>query len=255
VVSEAQAGRQRCRLIREELVGVLRKKRRSLLRSLCEEPLPFTTDTSLVQLLLIAPDRAFVSVAMAPFPFEQRHLISAYPKGHIEIPSDRSAPSRAFAKLLEAQLRMGCSIRQGETCVDLGASPGSWTYAAVNQGGTVIAVDRSALREDLLSHPSVQFRAGDAFRFRPDRPVDWLLCDVIAESDRSVGLLRDWLQRDWCRNFIVTIKLKDETAARTLQQLKCDLPPLTAELFLTRLCANKKEVCVFGRARPRSTSS
>jgi 23S rRNA (cytidine2498-2'-O)-methyltransferase len=245
----AQAGHQRCRLIRKALVDLLRKKRRHLLRSLDEESKPFTSETSLVQLLLVGPDQGLISLALAPLPFEQRHIISMFPKGHVELPSDQSAPSRAFAKLVEAQLRMGHSIQKDETCVDLGASPGSWTYVAVNRGASVVAVDRSALRDDLMEHPKVRFVRGDAFEFQPNQSVDWLLCDVIAEPGRSAGLLLAWLRQGWCRNFVVTIKLKDDPGDQVLQMLKRELPALAADAYLTRLCANKKEACAFGTLR------
>jgi 23S rRNA C2498 (ribose-2'-O)-methylase RlmM len=54
------------------------------------------------------------------------------------IAADKATPSRAYAKLVEAKLRLGRAIRAGETCVDLGASPGSWTYVAVTRGARVI---------------------------------------------------------------------------------------------------------------------
>jgi 23S rRNA (cytidine2498-2'-O)-methyltransferase len=249
VVPEADAGRHRCQLIREALVESLQRKRRQLLRQLRREPVPFAANDSLVQLLLTAPDAGFISVAVAPMPSEQRHLVSPFPKGEVAVASDQTAPSRAFAKLLEAELRLGRAIKAGETCVDLGASPGSWPYIAVKRGARVIAVDRSPLREDLMRSRQVDFRLGDAFCFQPPRPVDWLWCDVIAAPERTMELLREWLRRGWCRRFVVTVKLKDAPGADTLALMKRELPPLTRELFIARLCANKKEVCAFGSAR------
>jgi 23S rRNA (cytidine2498-2'-O)-methyltransferase len=245
-VPDAEAGRHRCRLIREALAELLQKKRRSLLRQLRNEAVPFTPNDSLVQLLLTGPDTGLLSVALAPLPFAQRHLLSCFPKGEVPVASDKSAPSRAFAKLVEAEQRLGRAIRPGETCVDLGASPGSWSYVAVNRGARVLAVDRSPLREDLMLSRQVQFQPGDAFRFEPRGSVDWLLCDVIAAPERSAELLLEWLRRGWCRHFVVTLKLKDTPGADVLTQLKRELPSLAQEFFLTRLCANKKEVCVFG---------
>jgi 23S rRNA (cytidine2498-2'-O)-methyltransferase len=245
----AEAGRHRCQLIREAVMDMLRQKRRHLLRQLRGEPAPFTADEALVQLLLTAPGEGFLSVAAAPAPFEQRHLISPFPKGEVPVASDPTAPSRAFAKLEEAELRLGRAIQAGETCVDLGASPGSWTYVALKRGAQVLAVDRSPLREDLMRDPHVQFHPGDAFRFQPPRPVDWLLCDVIAAPERTAELLLEWLRRAWCRYFVVTVKLKDTPGSEGLTRLKQELPSLTRELYLTRLCANKKEVCAFGERR------
>jgi 23S rRNA (cytidine2498-2'-O)-methyltransferase len=243
---DTEAGQHRCRLIREALIEILRKKRRHLLRHLRDEPAPFTAEDSLVQLLLTAPQAGFISVAAAPLPFEQRHLLSAFPNGEVPVASDKAAPSRAFAKLVEAELRLGRAIGPGETCVDLGAAPGSWTYVAVARGACVRAVDRSPLRADLMESRQVTFQPGDAFRFEPRMPVDWLLCDVLAAPARTAELLLEWLQRQWCRHFVVTLKLKDAPGVEALALLKRQLPPLTTELFLTRLCANKKEVCAFG---------
>jgi 23S rRNA (cytidine2498-2'-O)-methyltransferase len=244
----SEAGRQRSRLVRQTVVELLQRKRRHLLRQLRAEPAPFTPTDSLVQLILTGPEDAFLSVAHAPVPFEQRHLLSPYPGGEILLMSDKTAPSRAFAKLAEAGLRMGRQIQVGETCVDLGAAPGSWTWLARRQGAHVIAVDRSPLRDDLLRDPQVDFQSGDAFRFAPQRRVDWLLCDVIAASGRTAALLLEWLRRGWCRQFVVTLKTGDDPANDTLSLLRRELPQLTRELFLTRLCANKKEICAFGVA-------
>jgi 23S rRNA (cytidine2498-2'-O)-methyltransferase len=249
---EGEAGRHRCRLISEALVELLQRKRRHLLRRLRRETAPFTAQHSLVQLLLTSPEAGFLSVARAPLPFEQRHLISPFPKGEVPVASDKSAPSRAFAKLVEAEQRLGRGIQAGETCVDLGAAPGSWTYVAVNRGAQVVAVDRSSLREDLMASRLVKFEPGDAFRYQPSRPVDWLLCDVIAAPERTAALLLEWLRRGWCRQFVVTVKLGDQArptpnfGSEALAELKAGLPALTGEFWITRLCANKKEVCVFG---------
>jgi 23S rRNA (cytidine2498-2'-O)-methyltransferase len=226
----------------------MQKKRRHMLRHLRSEPVPFTPDDSLVQLLLTTPETGYISVAPAPIPFQQRHLLSPFPKGEVRVAPNKAAPSRAFAKLVEAELRLGRAIQPGEACVDLGAAPGSWTYVAANRGARVIAVDRSPLRADLMQHPQVEFEAGDAFAFKPPRPVDWLLCDLIAAPERTAGLVLDWLRRRWCRHFVVTIKLKEASAIEDLARFKRELPPLTRELFLTRLCANKNEACAFGHS-------
>jgi 23S rRNA (cytidine2498-2'-O)-methyltransferase len=247
-VNNAEAGRHRCRLIREALIELLQRKRRHLLRRLHCDPATFAAGDSLVQLVLTAPEAGFLAVAPAPLPFEQRHLISPFPLGEVPVASDKAAPSRAFAKLVEAESRLGRAIGRNEMCADLGAAPGSWSYVAVSRGARVIAVDRSPLREDLMANPRVEFQSGDAFRFQPSRPVDWLLCDVIAAPERTAELLLEWLRRRWCRHFVVTLKLRDTAGADVLAMLKHELPPLTSNLFLSRLCANKKELCVFGSA-------
>jgi 23S rRNA (cytidine2498-2'-O)-methyltransferase len=202
----------------------------------------------LVQLVLISPDRGYLSVAPAPLPFEQRHVLSAFPAGQVAPDPDKQAPSRAYLKLLEAEARLGRRISARETCVDLGAAPGGWTYVAAKRGARVTAVDRSELRDDLMRAKNVRFQRADAFRFEPEARVDWLVCDVIAAASRSTDLLLNWLERGWCRRFVVTIKLSDEDASAAVTRLKRDLPRLSADFFLLRLCHNKKEICAFGEA-------
>ncbi len=239
-------GPNRCRLIRETVTELLAKRRRHLGRHLREQTRAFSADESLVQVLLTSLEHGFLSVAPAPLAYQQRHLVSHLPGGEQPLASDKQAPSRAFTKLVEAEVRLGRKIAGGESCVDLGAAPGSWTYVAVQRGARVTAVDRAELRADLLLHRRVRFQRGDAFRFEPEAPVDWLLCDVIAEAERTAELLLRWLENGWCRHFVVTLKVDDSGSVPLLESLKRELPRHTSELRLLRLSANKKEVCAFG---------
>lgn len=243
---EGRAGENRCGLIRDAFLALLRQKRRSLLRALEESEEPFSPGTSLLQLLLTAPDRGFISAAPAPMPRVLRAVMSPVPGGDIPWAVDKAAPSRAFAKLVEAEQRLGRAIQRGETCVDLGASPGSWSYVALNRGARVIAVDRSPPREDLMRSPRLEFVRGDAFKFSPPQPVDWLLCDVIAEPRRSIELVTTWARERRCHRFVVTIKFKGEDEYGLLEGLKAALNPLCSDFILTRLCANKNEACAIG---------
>lgn len=246
---EASVGQARCRLIDEAIVELLRKKQRRLLRTrVSEDERPWATDEALVQLGLTTPSEGFFSAVLAPERERLRRTLSRFPGGIVEIPPDRAAPSRAFAKLAEAEIRLGRRIAAGETCVDLGASPGSWTYLALARGARVTAVDRSPLRDDFMTHPRLTFIRGDAFRYEPVEPVDWLLCDVIAYPERSFELLESWLARGWCRQFCVTIKFKGQDEYPKLESFKAGLARSGADFDLRRLCANKNEATAFGRS-------
>jgi 23S rRNA (cytidine2498-2'-O)-methyltransferase len=240
------AGSHRCDLILSGVRERLQKRRRQRLRHWTPPGSAFTPTASLIQLALTAPDRGWLSIASAPLPHQLRAIVSPFPAGDIPVASDKAAPCRAFAKLVEALQRLGRTIQPGETCVDLGACPGSWSYVALRSGAQVIAVDRSPLREDLMRDPRLEFRRGDAFAFVPERPVDWLLCDVIASPSRSIELVHDWVKRRLARRFVVTIKFKGTTDYAALDTLKATLPALCREFRLTRLCANRNEACVFG---------
>ncbi len=244
--TDRRAGENRCRLIREAFLDRLKRKRKQLLRSFTESEAPLDPQTSLIQLALHSPESGSLSLSLAPQPWRFRTIVWPFPRGELPVAEDKAAPSRAFAKLLEAELRLGCRIAHGELCIDLGASPGSWSYVALNRGAKVIAVDRSELREDLMRNPSLHFHQGDAFKFIPDSRADWLLCDVIAAPQRSIDLLIGWLQHRRMSRFIVTIKFKGEDEYPLIDQLKHTAAPLCREFHLVRLCANKNEVCAFG---------
>ena len=255
----ADAGRHRCELIRDSVIEQLRKRRRSLLKGLDAVPKAalgdpnlnracplFQPEESLVQLLLTSLEVGFLSILPAPGPFTSMGWVSPFPLGEVPVAVDKAAPSRAFAKLAESERRMGRAIVAGETCVDLGAAPGSWTYQPVQRGARVIAVDRSPLRDDLMRSPRVTFHQGDAFRFVPEAPVDWLLCDVIAAPERSIGLVLEWVRERRCRYFVVTIKFKGQEDYAQLDVLKREMPRWVESFQLLHLCANKNEACVFG---------
>lgn len=243
---EGRAGQNRCELIRAAVRERLKKRRRHLLRSLSEEVVPFTPQSSLVQCFLTAPETGWLSVSAAPQPWELRSIVSPFVRGYMPWAEDKAAPSRAFAKVIESEKRLGRQIEAGETVVDLGASPGSWSYVALQRGANVIAIDRSELREDLMRNPRLRFETADAFKYRPPQTVDWLICDVIAAPQRSIDLLLEWLREGRMRHFIVTIKFKGADEYALLDQLKQHAPPLCADFRLSRLCANKNEVCGFG---------
>lgn len=246
---EGSATPSRCRLIEQALESVLRKKQRRLLRSRNDNAQsPCQLNEWLVQIGLRTPTSGYFSALAADEWHRLRRSVSRFPGGLVEVPSDRRAPSRAFAKLAEVEIRLARPILPEETCVDLGSSPGSWAYWALNRGARVIAIDRSPLRSDLMRHAQLTFVRGDAFRYRPPAPVDWLLCDVIAFPNKTIELLQQWLVEGWCRRFCLTIKFRGQTEYDKLEPLKAWLAAAGHDFHLRRLTANKNEVMVFGTA-------
>lgn len=243
---EGKAGLHRCELICASLMERLKKRRRKLLRSLGDSEAVLDAQTSLVQCILTSTETGWLSATPAPRAYALRALVSHLPRGEAPWVEDKSAPSRAFTKLVESEQRLGRRIERGQTCVDLGASPGSWSYVPIQRGASVIAIDRSELREDLMRNPRLHFEVADAFKYKPPHTVDWLVCDVIAAPQRSIDLLLEWLREKRMRNFIVTIKFKGHEEYPLLDILKREAPPLCTEFHLLRLCANKNEVCAFG---------
>ncbi len=246
-LADGSTGLGRTKLVRDALVTKLREVRRRLLRRMNEDiDGAWLPNEALVQVLLTAPGEGFISIADAEPRHAWRHVISPFVGGLIEPAVDKLAPSRAFAKLVEAELRLGRRIQPGETCVDLGSSPGSWAYTALNRGAFVTAIDRSPLRDDLMANGRLTFLKTDAFEYFPAEPVDWLLSDIIAFPDRICELLARWLGERRCRAFCVTVKFRGRDDDAELERVKDVLRGSGYRFGLRRLTANKNEACAYG---------
>jgi 23S rRNA (cytidine2498-2'-O)-methyltransferase len=119
-------------------------------------------------------------------------------------------PSRAYLKLWEALTRYGRWPAPGETCLDLGASPGGWTWVCAKLGASVTAVDKAPLAPAVASMPGVTERLDSAFGMAPE-PVDWLFSDVIAYPDRLLALVRRWIEAGTAKHIVCTIKFQGAT--------------------------------------------
>jgi hypothetical protein len=181
----------------------------------------------LLQIILFSPDVAAASLMYCqPVEFGTMDCVwpnPRYPVGMAKVDiTTQKMPSSAYRKLLEA---FGCwGMRPGgqETVVDLGASPGGWTAAVLlycDDGSTgglhVIAVDRSPLNPKLMKDSRVSFVQGDAFTFEPDKPVAWMVSDIIAYPERVIELLHHWCGKQLASNMIITMKFQGSTPSWT----------------------------------------
>lgn len=136
-----------------------------------------------------------------------------WPMGIPRLRMPSGAPSRSTLKLAEAFLfflgeeGMRKRLRPGMTAVDLGASPGGWTWQLVRHGLMVTAVDNGPMDAALLETGQVRHRREDGFRFRPAEPVDWLVCDMVESPSRVCALAAGWVAGGWCREAIFNLKL------------------------------------------------
>jgi 23S rRNA (cytidine2498-2'-O)-methyltransferase len=98
-----------------------------------------------------------------------------------------------------------------------------------------------------MAHPNLLFIKGDGFRFQPDQPVDWLLCDIIAPPDRSLALLERWLGNAWCRSFVATVKFRGSNYFPILSKCSELLQSHCCDFMLKHLQTNHNEVTLAGR--------
>ncbi len=242
---------RRCRLVMDETLAILERRQKRLLATLVRDPVrPWHEREHLVQAALETPASGFMSHAGVEARRILCRVLCRLPGGMVPVPPDRRPPSRAYRKLLEAEIRMGRRIAAGEKCVDLGAAPGGWTFVALERGARVIAVDRSPLRHDLAGRGRLEFVKGDAFTYEPrKKPVDWLLADVIAFPGKTIDLVEKWVGLGWCRSFCVTVKFRGVDDYPVLERLDRMLGESASSHLVRRLDHNENEVTAAGVAR------
>ncbi|MDF1554594.1 MAG: 23S rRNA (cytidine(2498)-2'-O)-methyltransferase RlmM [Deferrisomatales bacterium] len=124
----------------------------------------------------------------------------------------REAPSRSALKLEEAlKFFLGEEgsrlLRPGMRAVDLGAAPGGWSWVLARRGLQVVAVDNGPLGRGALDTGLVDPLRADGYTYRPERPVDWLVCDMVAPPARVAKLVGLWARRGLCRRAVFNLKL------------------------------------------------
>ena len=124
-----------------------------------------------------------------------------------------AAPSRSTLKLEEAWLQLMTAeermsfLKLGQTAVDLGAAPGGWTWQLVNKGMKVWSIDNGPMNQDLMDSGQVIHLREDAFKYKPERRMDWMVCDVVDQPAKVADRLQRWLVEGWCRYTIFNLKL------------------------------------------------
>ncbi|MGZ3670284.1 MAG: SAM-dependent methyltransferase [Bdellovibrionota bacterium] len=146
------------------------------------------------------------------------------PLGRVPFKEDReSAPSRAYLKLWEAFCLLGEWPQEGEFTLDLGSSPGGWTWVLASLGARVLSVDRSPLTPEIGAMPGVEFRKGDAFGLKPatlGEKAKWLCCDVICTPERLLGLVQEWIEAGRAERFVCTLKFQGEANPATVAEFQ-----------------------------------
>lgn len=145
------------------------------------------------------------------------------PLGDFRFIEDKvNPPNRAYLKLWEALSLYGLPAT-GEQVIDLGASPGGWTYVMQSLGTHVLAIDKAPLDPRIAKLPRVSFKQESAFALDPstlEKPVDWLLCDVAGYPERIYSLLKKWLASNKAKQMIFTIKLQGHNDLKSLEPFK-----------------------------------
>lgn len=167
-----------------------------------------------------------------------------WPDGHCLFIEDKTnPPNRAYLKLWEALTLLEKHPQAGESALDLGASPGGWTYVMQSLGATVTAVDKALLDPKIASLPRVTSLKQSAFALDPaslDHTYDWVLSDIACYPDRAYALIMKWIASGKAKQMIFTIKLQGKTELATIKKFQ-DIP----NSCLINMFYNKHEATFF----------
>ena len=139
---------------------------------------------------------------------------SLFPDGEIQFEENKTdPPSRAYLKLWETftlEQRMPIT---GESVIDMGSSPGGWTWVLDQLGCDVLSVDKAKL--EIPTSARVKFIEESAFALAA-RKVDWFFSDIICYPDRLLKLIERW--QPFVNNFVCTLKFQGPTDFDAIEQ-------------------------------------
>ena len=146
------------------------------------------------------------------------------PMGIPRLRMPESAPSRSTLKLEEAinwffnEHDQDVCFKPGMHAVDLGAAPGGWTWQLVNRGLLVTAVDNGPMNRALMDSGMVEHLRTDAFTYRPESKIDWLVCDMAERPLHVSRLIARWLIQKLCSGAIFNLKLPMKKRHQTIME-------------------------------------
>jgi 23S rRNA (cytidine2498-2'-O)-methyltransferase len=179
---------------------------------------------------------------------------SPWPMGIPRLKMPREAPSRSTLKLVEAMFTLLDDeereerLKPGMKAVDLGAAPGGWSWQLAQRGLLVTAVDNGTLDKQLLASGMVEHLHEDGFHFRPGKPVDWMVCDMVESPSRIAALVAEWVATGLCRDCIFNLKLpmkkrhEEVERCRAIIEQRIEQEDLRFELRLKQLYHDREEV-------------
>lgn len=137
---------------------------------------------------------------------------SQFPLGWHEFNEDKNTPpNRAYLKIWETLCLGYISLKKNDIALDLGASPGGWTWALSEQIQLVYSIDKAPLDSAIISdRTNITCYSEDAFQVRPDQftHCNWLFSDIICTPQRLYSLVQLWLKESKIQNYVCTIKFK-----------------------------------------------
>ena len=182
---------------------------------------------------------------------------SPWPMGIPRLRMPKEAPSRSTLKLAEAFLTLltpdeqRTTLRPGLQAVDLGASPGGWSWQLANRGLRVTAIDNGPMAPSALATGLITHQRADGFTWRPKKPVEWMVCDMVEQPSRIAPLMAEWIASGRCRHTIFNLKLpmkrrqEEVERCRTLIDQRLRAAGIKYTLRIKHLYHDREEVTCY----------
>ena len=201
--------------------GFCRRFAEPMTKALREAGLLRTSRVGLPELHIVFPDANSAWLcASAP------GKAAPWPMGIARLRMPREAGSRSTLKLAEALLALlgederSLALRPGMRAADLGAAPGGWTWQLAHRGVHVTAVDNGPMAASVLDTGMVEHLRADGFTWKPRRPLDWMVCDMVEQPSRIASLAADWIGSGRCRHTIFNLKLPMKKRLDAVEQCR-----------------------------------
>lgn len=146
---------------------------------------------------------------------------SLYPLGKIEFIENKEVPpSRAYLKLWEFFTVHCTPPEPGTTVIDMGSSPGGWSWVLSQMKLNVISVDKAPLEDHIANIPNITFLQESAFALDPHKmkSAAWLFSDIICYPERLLALVTKWMNESSVEHFVCTIKFQGEADFAVIDQ-------------------------------------
>jgi 23S rRNA (cytidine2498-2'-O)-methyltransferase len=173
-----------------------------------------------------------------------------------ELPPE--APSRAWLKLEEALRLSGAPVKAGQRALELGSAPGGAAWALLSRGLSVTGVDPAQMDERVARHPKYRHLSRSIALLEPRElpAADWILSDMNVAPEQTLQHVLRLLETLRPQGVFLTLKLKDERAARMLSADANDLSARGFEVVGTRqLPSHRQEVLLYGLTAAAAAAS
>lgn len=174
-----------------------------------------------------------------------------WPGGVPSFDQSKERISRAYFKLKEALLWSGISIAKGETCAEIGSSPGGASELLLEMGAKVIGIDPAEMEPELLKNSDFIHlrRRGHEVKKRDFKDVSWLLADINMAPKYTLDTISDIVRHESTdvKGVVLTLKLSDWEFVQQIPGWMSRLKELGFQVVKARqLAFNRRECCLVG---------